>query len=100
MLFLGFKYWLKKEKIMFYIIKNERLLRLYRLHKLKAPQILIDNEMKLVKQTFLNYVFKKYAYRLINKSLLFFATIIFPSFVYSYSLWINYEFQHFFNDIK
>lgn len=99
MLFMGFKTWLKKEKMNYAILKNKRVLRLYRLYKLKAPDIIIKNELKLIRQSFLDYLFKKYIYKFIRNTIYFFIIVIFPSFLYNWVMWMDYELNQFIKNI-
>lgn len=97
MLITTFKNWLKSEKIQYNRIHNHRVLRLYKLYKLQAPKIIIDKEIKLVKQTFLNYLFKKYFYTYLKDLLNLTIIYIFPNFTYNLILWLDYELKNFYN---
>lgn len=82
--------WLKKEKRQYAYIHNKRVQRLYTLYKLHAPDIIIQTEIKLVKQTFIQYLLNKYIRTAIRNLLFIIILCIFPHFMHSYILLLDY----------
>ncbi|HPC10378.1 MAG TPA: hypothetical protein PLN85_04850 [archaeon] len=60
MLIKNIKQWIKREKVLYDFIKNKRAQRLYVLSKMNAPDIVIQKEKELLKQTFLTYLINKF----------------------------------------
>lgn len=97
MFFITFKNWLKHEKMYYNVLHNRRVLRLYKLYKLQAPKVIIDKELKLVKQSFLNYLCKKYFYTYLKSLLHLSIMYIFPNFTYNLILWLDYKLKNFYD---